>query len=281
MNELHVVASTLFTLALATVITAHAARADDVDEVLRTELNRISQRRIFFGHQSVGGNLLDGIRQLSVTANVPLRMVETSGTSSVQSATFGHALLAQNGEPLQKLRNFEAAFGNQPSGIDIALVKFCYVDITANTDVKALFNHYITTITALKAKNPGTTFIHVTVPLTTVQDGVKGGIKRLLGRPPYGFIENMRREEYNTLLRLAYRGRESVFDLARAESTKPNGQAETVAWNGDIVPAMVAEYSDDSGHLNATGKLRAAREFISVLAAIPVHAAADSPVSEH
>jgi hypothetical protein len=122
----------------------------------------------------------------------------------------------------------------------------------------------------LRAKHPATTFVHVTLPLTEEQGGAKALAKRLLGRAPGGTIENVRREEYNTLLRRAYAGREPLFDLARIESTAPDGSAVKVRWNGREAPALAAVYTDDGGHLNAAGRLRAARELVSVLAAIPV-----------
>ncbi len=264
----------LLALATAAVGAAHAA---EVDASLRADFERIAQRRIFFGHQSVGENLLDGVRQLAATAGVPVRVVEAPTASGVAPATFGHTPVARNGDPLQKLLSFEQAFGQQPTGLDIALVKFCYVDITGNTDVKALFARYRATIESLRARNPGTVFVHVTAPLTVVRGGVKESLKRLLGRATYGTIENMRREEYNTLLRQAYREREPIFDLARVESTAPDGTVVTTEWKGSVAPAMAPAYTDDGGHLNAAGKLRAARELVSVLAAIPGRPAVGVP----
>lgn len=277
MSGIRIVTSTFLALTLAGVNSANVAAAE-VDAALRTELERIAQRRIFFGHQSVGVNLLDGIRQLAATADVPIRVVEVQTASEVAPATLGHTFVARNGDPLQKLQSFEQALGRRPTGLDIALVKFCYVDITANTDAKALFSRYRASIDNLRANNPGTTFVHVTVPLTEVKGGAKVRLKRLLGRAPDEVMENLRREEYNSLLRKTYRGHEPIFDLARIESTSPEGAEMTVEWKGSIAPVMVPEYTDDGGHLNQAGRLRAARELISVLAAIPDRSANTKPV---
>ncbi|MCR4303425.1 MAG: hypothetical protein NUV63_04240 [Gallionella sp.] len=271
MSAFQTVAGTL--LAFATVGASADAFASDVDVNLRADLQHIAQRKIFFGHRSVGRNLLDGVSQLSNTAGIPVHMAETQNAGGVGPATFGHALVDRNGDPFLKIRSFEQAMGQQPTGLDIALVKFCYVDFTANTDAKALFSRYQTAINDLKARNPGTAFVHVTAPLTTVQGGFKQSLKRLLGRAPYGTLENMRREEYNSLMREAYKGREPIFDIARIESTAPDGSAVSTEWNGNVAPAMFPSYTDDGGHLNTTGRLRAARELVSVLAAIP-----DQPV---
>lgn len=271
MSDIRFMMGTFLSLAVSCANPAIVS-ADEIDATVRADLERVSQRRIFFAHQSVGENLLDGIRQLSTTAGVPVHLVETPTAGGVPPASFGHAFVARNGEPLLKLQNFEHALGSQPSGVDIALVKLCFVDVKPDTDAKALFENYRATITRLQAKNPGTTFVHVTLPLTSKQGGAKEFLKRLLGRG--SSAQNARREEYNSLLRKTYQGREPIFDLARVESTTPDGTEVTEKWNGIAVPAMDPVYTSDGGHLNSAGKLRAARRFISVLAAIP-----DRPVS--
>ena len=268
--------TTFFVLSAALASSTTAVQAADIDPKLRVELENVAQKRIYFGHQSVGNNLLDGVRQLSSQAGVPVRIAESPSANGVLPATFGHTPVAKNGDPLQKLQSFEQAMGQQPSGLDVALVKFCYVDIVGNTDAKALFAKYRATVDSLKAKHPGTVFVHVTAPLTIAQSGLKATIKNLIGRIPYGVVENQRREEYNALLRQAYQGREPIFDLARVESTAPNGTAVTVEWKGVTSPAMTEAYTDDGGHLNGAGKLRVARELISILASIPQKPIPDS-----
>jgi len=249
-------------------VAALGAAADEAS--LRIDLEKIAQRRILFGHQSVGENLLDGIKQLSATASVPVRVEEVNAASRVSPGVMGHALIAENEHPYKKLKSFEQLMERQRAGLDIAFMKFCYVDFTPETNVKELFASYQATMDNLRKKNPGTTFVHVTAPLTVVGGGPKAQLKYFFGLAPlYGTMENMRREEFNNLLRQAYKGREPVFDLARVESTSLNGKAESVKWKGSVVPVLIPEYSDDGGHLNATGKLKAARELISVLAGIP------------
>jgi hypothetical protein len=270
MSGIRIMTSTILALAIVAINSAPVVAAE-TDASLRADLEHIAQLRIFFGHQSVGENVLDGIRHLSTTAGVPIHIVETPMASGVPPATLGNTFIARNGEPLLKLQSFEHAMGNRPSGVNIALMKFCFVDINADTDAKALFARYRETIEDLQKKNPDTTFVHVTLPLTSAQSGPKEFLKRLLGRG--SSARNVRREEYNSLLRKTYQGREPIFDLARVESTAPDGTAITTEWNGIVVPALDPAYTDDGGHLNAVGKIRAAREFISVLAAIPERAA--------
>jgi hypothetical protein len=238
---------TAILLALATVDGAAA------DPALRADLERVARQRVFFGHQSVGANVLGGLRKLAASEKVALQVSDM--------------LIPENGDPLRKLRSFEQALEERTGSVDVALLKFCYVDVSADTDAKALFGQYRTAIERLQATHPQTTFVHVTLPLTTVQGGVKALAKRVLGRHPYGTLENIRREEYNALLRKTYAGLEPVFDLARVESTAPGGAAAQVAWQGSVAPALAPDYTDDGGHLNAAGSVRAARELLAVLAA--------------
>jgi hypothetical protein len=253
-------------LAIITMLLAFATSATAADDALRADLTLLATKRIYFAHQSVGANILEGVAQLSQAAGVPVRIIQAPRAADVPSAAFGHFFVPENGAPLEKLANFEAALGTD-SGIDLALVKFCYVDIDAGTDAAALFAHYQATIARLRAQNPRTVFVHVTLPLTTVQTGPKALAKRLLGRAPYGTVENVRREQYNALMRRAYAGHEPLFDLARLESHAPDGTAVTVAWDGSVAPAMASAYTDDGGHLNARGRDLAARELVRVLAA--------------
>jgi hypothetical protein len=249
-------------LAFATLSTA-AAAASDV--ALHDDLQRLARERIYFAHQSVGANLIQGMEELGAEAGVRLRFVRVDRASDVPAGAFGHTFVPENGRPLEKLDNFRDEL--KSASVDIAMVKFCYVDIRADTDVKQLFARYRETIDELRRQHPRTTFVHVTLPLTTVQTGLKAFAKRVLGRAPYGTVENVRREEYNELLRAAYAGREPLFDLARIESTAPDGSAVRVRWQGAVAPALAAGYTDDGGHLNAEGRRRAARELIAVLAA--------------
>ena len=221
------------------------------DAHLHASLQRVAHERVFFGHQSVGAQILQGVKELSAKEGVPVFIKDK--------------FVPENGDPVRKLESFKAFVGTG-SKYDVALVKFCYVDIKADTDAAALFDQYRRAINELRASNPRTVFVHATLPLTTVQTGPKAWVKRIIGRSPYGTVENVKREEYNRLLRATYAGREPIFDLARIESTAPDGTLITVTWNGITAPALSPEYTSDGGHLNARGRLLAAREFLTALA---------------
>ena len=64
-----------FTLMAALFASSFAVHA--ADSALRADLERIAHERVYFGHQSVGANLLEGVKQLADGAGVPLRIVES------------------------------------------------------------------------------------------------------------------------------------------------------------------------------------------------------------
>jgi lysophospholipase L1-like esterase len=238
------------------------------DEKVKGDLQELSRRRVFFGHQSVGENLVRGIEELAAAAGQPLAVTRGGGVD-VPAGTLRHELVGANRDPLAKLRGFEAALGEHSSA-DVALLKFCYVDVEADSDADALFAEYEKTLARLEAKHPHTTFVRATVPLMTFQRGPRAMAKRLLGRET-GEGENARRDKFNALVReAAARSKAPLFDVARAESTRPDGTVEQVVWRGKSVPGLVPAYTHDGGHLNALGRERTARELAAVLAAAPL-----------
>jgi hypothetical protein len=250
------------------------------DSSIRSALDAVAERRVFWGHQSVGMNLIEGLQDLARAEGAALRVAEIRagvGGPGLAARTLSHAFLEENGAPLKKLAAFSRAFSTgAASGADVALMKFCYVDVVEKTDVTALFAAYQRAVAEVQAASPGTVIVHVTVPLQAVEGGLKAMAKDLLGKPRWGTQHNAAREAYNELLRREYADKAPIFDLARVEATRPDGGAETSRWNGREVRALVSAYTDDGGHLNAEGRRRAAAELARVIAAVPVRAASAS-----
>jgi hypothetical protein len=237
-------------------------------DVSQAEWDRLAGARVWFGHQSVGGNLLDGIRE--VIKNDPaarLNIVETDRAAAMETPAFGHARIGRNRDPISKIEAFvhlmDASLGGN---VNIAFFKFCYVDIDENTDVGALFARYRDAMARLKGKYPGTLFAHVTVPLRAMQTGPKTWAKHLLSRPVGGEDDNARRHAFNERLRKEYSGREPLFDLAALEATAPDGQRVLNARGGLPYYALLSTYTDDGGHLNETGRRRIAEQLLIFLA---------------
>jgi hypothetical protein len=220
--------------------------ADDLDEVARAH--------VFFGHQSVGENILQGVRDLVAP----------------RTLTWKHQDIGRNGDPLAKVEAFRAAMlEGLGADADIAIFKLCYADFDRRTDPSALFSRYEESMRELAAARPRTTFVHVTCPLTAVGAGVKTWIKGLLGRAPWGEIENHKRHTYNVRLRGAFRGTATVFDLAAVEA---GGEAEA-----GPTPRLLSRFTDDGGHLNALGRRAAATSLLDVL--VPLVRQANGHVS--
>ena len=63
--------------------------------------------------------------------------------------------------------------------VDIAFFKFCYVDITRETNIERLFEHYVNVMSYLNDKYPGVKFLHVTVPIQETPTNIKTIIKKI------------------------------------------------------------------------------------------------------
>jgi hypothetical protein len=252
-----------------TVIDVTSLDLSAVDRVPEETWRRLSQRRIYFGHQSVGSNLLEGVADIRRTKpQVKFEVVETEDLAKVEGPVFAHSAVGTNCDSQGKIRDFVRRIEEAgPRGLDIAFFKFCYVDFTATTPVDELFATYRDAMATLERKHPATKFIHVTVPLMTPQTGIKAGVKRLLGKRPWGYEENLARTRFNDRLRAEYLGKRPFLDLAAAESTFPDGTLATIRVGDRDVPFLPRCYTDDGGHLNAVGRVVGARSLLLALAA--------------
>lgn len=236
------------------------------------DLTAAARRKVFFGHQSVGMNVIGGIPGVFAAQGLPApAIVQVAADGGQQTLPGGedgvlaHAYIGQNGEPVQKLRDFDAMIrGGLAQQIDVALMKLCYVDVTSGTDVDALFREYRTTMAAVEHDFPAVTFIHVTTPLTT-EPGIKATIKRLLGRPDSSRADNVARERLNRLMRQEY-GSDRLFDLAAVESTAPDGTRVSGSFEGQDYFALYNGYAADNGHLNNVGSQLAAARLLGLVA---------------
>jgi hypothetical protein len=233
------------------------------------DLQKIATKRIFFGHQSVGWNILQGVEELlAAEPEAKLTLTQLERVEADLASGFIHMEIGQNYDPLSKLQAFkqamEAGVGLQA---DIAFFKFCYVDIDKNTDPGQLFASYQQVMDELSKAYPQTRLVYVTTPLMAPEQGVKAMLKGLLGRNDAA-LANLKRHEFNELLRLRYAESGRVFDLAAIEATAPDGKRCTVTVDGVITPCMVSAYSDDGGHLNAVGRQVVAGQFLQFLVSL-------------
>lgn len=229
---------------------------------------KLAQKKIYFGHQSVGNNILDGFRDvMKENPQVKLNIVELSKLNDSEKPFFAHFGVGKNEDPRSKCGDFADIMDKRIGGkADVAFFKFCFVDVVANTDVNKLFSAYRETLVSLKEKYPKVTFVHLTIPLMAAQTGPKVWIKKIIGRSIDGYEDNIKREQFNAMLLKEYEGKGPIFDLAKIESTSPEGSRAVFEKNGKAYPRMVPVYTDDGGHLNELGRKVVAEQFLIFLA---------------
>jgi hypothetical protein len=240
----------------------------DIKDVTRAQWDNLSGKRVFFGHQSVGGNIVMGVADiLGSNKDIKLVILESDKPGNLKPGVFEHALIGLNKQPLSKIQAFSDLIkSGTGKNTDIAFFKFCYVDIDKLTDVESLFNTYKKTMSELKSEYPGVTFVHVTVPLVRQADrNIKYRIKKLIGRET-GDSNHIARNKFNELLISRYQGKEPVFDLARLEAVSPDKSLCFFNDKGNRIMTLCPEYTDDGGHLNDTGRRYVAGQLLVFLA---------------
>ncbi len=238
-----------------------------VTEQTKEDLQVLSKSRIFFGHQSVGFNIIDGVNDLIKETGIgKVNIIESDGKTDLPEFFFAHTRSGENTAPNTKCDAFsEFLTKDFVNKLDIAFLKFCYVDMRANDNPHQVFEYYKSVMDTIKAKYPNLTLLHLTIPLTTVQSGWKIPIKKILGKEIEGYKENINRFTFNKLLKEYYK-EDPIFDLSTVESTYPNGSRESFEFDGHTYYAMVPDYTYDGGHLNDFGRKIVAKEMIHVLA---------------
>ncbi|MBX9685952.1 MAG: SGNH/GDSL hydrolase family protein [Candidatus Obscuribacterales bacterium] len=263
MNYQRIVTS--LTICFAAILTLPAAIAaeaivfdhnciDETDsKISASQLSKIRSLNVYFGHQSVGWNLLDGLDALAdKTGNKYKLNIMQNPTLKFYKDTrgLGHGEIGENGNPNSKIQDFAAKITKAPAygaSLDAAMMKICFVDIESGTNVAQLFNTYKTTLESLAKKFPSMKVVYCTCPL--VADG-----------------DNSKREQFNDLVRnYAKQSGKVLFDLADIESYSPQGKP---CLRGSQ-KSLCKTYSEDREHPDsAAGKLRLARAWWSMMARI-------------
>ncbi len=240
-----------------------------VNNIPETAWGKLSEKKIYFGHQSVGNNIIDGINKIMQSNNsIKLNIIKTNNPDDFDKPIFAHSSIGKNDCPESKITAFkdymDKGIGNKA---DIAFFKLCFADIIGTTDVNRVFNVYRNTMSHLKRQYPKTTFVHVTVPLLSTKKTFTTRIKRMVGkRDIWGYDGNIKRNDFNELLRKEYEGKEPVFDPARIESTYADGRESSFTEDGKTYYSLIPEYTNDGGHLNNAGKKVAAEQLLIFLA---------------
>ena len=253
-----------------------------MDQV-KADLLVVSQARVFFGHHSVGNNILKGVRELSVKAGVPLRVEEVAvGGVAPEGPGLFHGKVGENLDPDAKMADFASVLGAPGEArYDVATFKFCYVDLDEGSRERSpgkLFERYASHMSAIEAAHPGVQVLHSTMPLMAEPPGKKTRLKRLLGLSTSSDAANVDRNEFNRLARERYESR-GLLDVARFEATRPDGSVAAFSSGGHDVEMLALEYTSDGGHLNGLGQERVAAAFLHRLAEALRSASSSNPPS--
>lgn len=228
--------------------------------------DKLKARRIFFGHQSVGGNVMDGLGRLAASgAPMPLKVEKTLSLDSSQAGVLAHEWIGENEHPKTKLEALEAAVRGPASGAEIVMFKFCYTDFGRGVDPAQVFAAYRDEVRALQALRPGMTMVHITTPVPEPEGTLSYMVRKARGkmtlRERIAKINN-----YNDLLRQEFGGKEPVFDLALLESLGPDGGQASLADGGHELNVLNPAWSADGSHLNEAGRTTIARQLLVFLA---------------
>ena len=233
---------------------------------LTADLATVARAKVFFGHQSVGMNILDAVPGIYAAHGMAAPPIEQGATRPGKDGGFiDPAIIGENEDPVNKIDDFarrlRAGLGRQ---VGVAMMKFCFVDVTSGTDVSALFRTYQTTMAALQREFPHVTFIYVTTPLTT-EPGLLSRLKNHLTGGGGAAADNAARQRLNALIRQHYAG-DHLFDLAAIESTAPDGTRVAGTYDGQRYYALYDGYASDEGHLNAKGARVVATAWLQAIA---------------
>lgn len=247
-----------------------AVSGADLSQAVRV----LSMRRVYFGHQSVGGNIIAGVEQLlrTVDGGSTLRVAEARDPRAIAGPALLHFAIGQNENPASKNADFLRVLDARTSRDSaIVMMKYCYIDVNPATNPDTVFAAYQALVAEVRARHPDVTLVHVTMPLTTDASGASATLRRLLGRTTAREL-NQKRSHYNDLLRSHFAS-EPVFDLAALEATGTDGSVHRVERNGQWIYALAPELTMDGGHLNDLGQRRVAEQFVATLASIAQRAA--------
>ena len=244
-----------------------------LSDVPQAAWDRLAGSKLYFGHQSVGYNILDGIRDVAKAhPGITIRIATLGEAPGFDAPGFFESKIGKNGDPATKTDRFaELVDGGLAVDGAVLFHKYCYGDFwdPAGPNVRGVFEHYKTVMARLRKDHPGVVFVHFTIPLKATRLPFKTRVKKMLGGDIVEFGNNVRNDEFNELMRREYAGREPLFDLARAEATRPDGTIETFTYRGRAYETLVPDYTHDDGHLDEQGRRWVAEQFLVFLAELP------------
>ena len=255
-------------------VAENSISSKSLKEVPDSAWGKLAQKKIYFGHQSVGKNIMDGVRDLMAeNPDIQLNILKAKDPADFGSGVFAHSSVGENMDPWSKMDGFEnilqAGLGQKA---DIVFFKFCFIDVFPDADVDRIFNDYSEKMARLRERYPETTFIYFTVPITSNLTGgklfvrkTKNLVKTIIGRPVHQTYDNSARKILNEKIREKYKSTGLLFDIAAIESTYPDGRRSTYSKAGKTYYSLISDYTYDGAHLNETGRKQVAKKLLLML----------------
>lgn len=220
--------------------------------------------RVLFGAQSVGNDIVAGVRGAYDKARVKKPKVKNWATArTTRGPLVATASIGRNGRPTTKLRAFAALVNDAPrNSVDVALMAFNYQDITAETDVYSLFRNYEDTMASVEDANPDITFLYATAPVTsanswrTVERSTVDGLASV-NQPVWQ--DNIARERFNALIRERYSQTGRLYDIAALQATIDKEKVAAKEHEERWYFVMNPKLTSDGKRLNRLGSMRLAQ----------------------
>ncbi|MBI1302914.1 MAG: hypothetical protein GC172_03890 [Phycisphaera sp.] len=254
------------------------SRLDQIGETCWADLRT---KRIYIAHTALGRRIVEGAQEVLRSSPeiglvvLPRELDERDVRQRVRDgdekaklfehAGVYHGEAEHDGEPEDKIEAFEQ-FLLSPDGaeIDIAMLKLSSSDVSRSTDVTRVLDAYAGAVERIRRARPRLEIVHCTAPLREPDHGARAAIRRMVGAG--SDAANATRGRYNDALRKRFAG-EVFFDIARAESMRPDGTEATVLVNGERWPALASEYGSGSRDLTDEGRTTLGRELLLTLSA--------------
>ena len=228
--------------------------------------DRLASRTFYFGHQSVGQDLIDGVKKV-LAANPQIKLAVNDGFLG-EGPGFQHYYVGKNEDPVSKNVSFVSTMKQNRAPNPVMMFKYCYIDVNRNTNIDELFQLYVRSIEEVRQAQPGATIVHITMPVRVSEPEWRYRVNRMRGIFTQREL-NAKRNRFNELLFAKYQGKDPIFDLAEIESTRADGSREVAKVDGKPVYSLAPEWSYDGKHLNEQGSVRAAEHFLVFLAGLP------------
>lgn len=214
-------------------------------------------KRVFFGHQSIGGQVMKGVTAFTRQAGLgtPTYPDPTATSLPRTGGLFAQSHVGRNGQPFDKLADFDRILrSGVGSQIDVAVFKFCYADIRTRTnDPVAVFNAYRSTMSALERDFPNVTFIYATEPIVMAANS--------------DAPNNIPRGVFNNLVRAEYGATGRIWDIAAIQSTTFDGTRVLGTYQGQTFEALNPAFAaPDQRHIYGAGETAAAGPLLELIA---------------